>query len=132
MGSSSSEADISDSLTLTMAATNAGVILGTAAYMSPEQAKGIAADARSDIFSFGCVLCEMLSGRQLFKETPFRKSGPSRYFRMEKMIPTLTSSMSMRWLSVWNILNSVLGIEYPRTSTRMPTGPDGRNFTPPP
>jgi len=51
---------------LTAAGTNEGMILGTAGYMSPEQARGHAADQRSDIFSFGCVLFEMLTGRQTF------------------------------------------------------------------
>jgi eukaryotic-like serine/threonine-protein kinase len=51
----------------TPAMTMAGVILGTAAYMSPEQAKGRAADKRSDIWAFGCVLFEMLTGTHAFE-----------------------------------------------------------------
>jgi Tol biopolymer transport system component len=59
--------DIGNSPTLSMAATMQGVILGTAAYMSPEQARGKSVDKRTDIWAFGCVLYELLSGKASFQ-----------------------------------------------------------------
>jgi len=56
-----------DSPTLTLGATQVGMILGTAAYMAPEQAEGKTVDRRADIWSFGAVLWEMLTGQRLFQ-----------------------------------------------------------------
>jgi Tol biopolymer transport system component len=62
-----SDADLTQSPTLTAQMTAAGVLLGTAAYMSPEQACGKPVDKRADIWAFGCVLYEMLTGRKAFE-----------------------------------------------------------------
>src|SRR6202043_2377350 len=59
--------DIGNSPTLSQAATMQGLILGTAAYMSPEQARAKACDKRTDIWVFGCVLYELVTGKQAFQ-----------------------------------------------------------------
>jgi serine/threonine protein kinase len=61
-----SSLDIANSPTISRMATQAGILLGTAAYMAPEQAKGKPVDRRADIWAFGCVLYEMLTGKQAF------------------------------------------------------------------
>src|SRR5262249_6386947 len=62
-----SNSELSNSPTLSMAATNPGIILGTAGYMSPQQAKGRAVDKRADIWAFAVILYEMLTGKRAFR-----------------------------------------------------------------
>jgi Tol biopolymer transport system component/predicted Ser/Thr protein kinase len=111
------QADPASSPTLTMRATMAGVIMGTAAYMSPEQARGQSVDKRADIWSFGVVVYELFTGRQLFtgetvgdtlaavlKTDPDLSVVPARYRRMLRLClardpkQRLREIGSARWL----------------------------------
>ena len=60
-------ASMSPTISLTAAATQMGMVIGTAAYMAPEQAKGLTVDKRADIWAYGAVLFEMLTGKKLFE-----------------------------------------------------------------
>jgi serine/threonine protein kinase len=121
--------------------TGVGVLLGTAAYMAPEQAKGRVADRRSDIWSFGCVLYEMLSGRRAFDGTDVADtlaavllSDPD-WNRLPKPTPPAIRRLLRRCLTkdAARRLSAIevvrLEIEEPLPDDAVPAPPKGRLFT---
>src|ERR1700683_5251600 len=84
----------SDGLTLTSSPTEAGMVMGTAGYMAPEQVRGAAIDSRTDIFAFGVVLYEMVSGKRAFRRdtaaetmTAILKEDPPEISEMAHPVP---------------------------------------------
>jgi serine/threonine protein kinase len=112
-----------DSPTVTMGMTQAGVILGTAAYMAPEQARGKRVDKRADIWAFGVVLFEMLTGQKLFKgedisetlaavikEEPAWDSVPAKVRRLLKKCLEKDPKHRLRDIAdAWDLLDNVSG-----------------------
>ncbi|MFI5357690.1 Serine/threonine protein kinase [Candidatus Sulfopaludibacter sp. SbA6] len=103
-GPASSAGDRTNSPTLTMRATEMGVIMGTAGYMSPEQAAGKAVDKRADIWSFGVVLWEMLTGQRLFEGETMSHTladvlrAPIEFDRLPKKTPAAIRELVKRCL----------------------------------
>jgi Tol biopolymer transport system component len=131
---SADNSDPDNSPTMTAAATRAGMIMGTAAYMSPEQASGKRVDKRADIWSFGVVLFELLTGRRLFEgETVSHTlagvlAGPIDFDQLPKDTPAAIRALLQRCLdrNVTNRLRDIGearvameagGTEVPRPAT---------------
>jgi serine/threonine protein kinase len=90
-GSSRPDATASPTITVPGLMTGVGVLLGTAAYMAPEQAKGKEADKRADIWAFGCVLFEMLTGTRAFAPATDSTSSRSSKEYAEDVTETLAA-----------------------------------------
>ena len=81
------------------AMTQMGIILGTAAYMSPEQAKGRQVDKRSDVWAFGAVLYEMLSSQRAFKGDDIVSQPPGNRWEVQAITTRPSFALSAPWRS---------------------------------
>ena len=129
-----------NSPTLTIGATQAGVILGTAAYMSPEQARGKEVDKRADIWAFGIVLAELITGKRLFegedvgdtlaaviKEQPNLDAVPPQVRALLKRCLEKDPKKRLRDIGDMELL---LGAEAPASPAQSPPTPRHRSWLP--
>ena len=130
-------------LTLTRAITGAGMIVGTLNYMSPEQAEAKEADHRSDIFSFGCVLYELITGKKAFDggspasviasiltadPAPLASAQPLAPQALERVIRRcLTKDPEQRWQSVRDLREELKWISEAGSEARILLKPKGRS-----
>src|SRR6266853_33021 len=126
--------DPSNSPTLTIGATDAGAILGTAGYMSPEQAAGKPVDRRADIWAFGVVLWEMLAGRRLFDgetvahtlaavltKEPDYSPAPAKVRRLLQLCLAKEPKQRLRAIGDWKlVLDEPAPMESPRHRSWLP------------
>ena len=133
--------DLSSSPTLTRGATAVGVIMGTATYMSPEQARGKKADKRADIWAFGCVLFEAISGKKAFdgesvtdvlanvihKDVPWEALPAETPWRVRSVLRRcLVKDAGQRFHDVADARIELLADERPPDSNMQTTAPKGR------
>ena len=137
--SAASEGDPSQSPTLTISPTRAGMILGTAAYMSPEQARGQTVDRRSDIWAFGVLLYEILTGKQLFhgdtvsdilasvlKEKPDLEQVPAKVRPLLRRCLEKEPTKRLQAIGDWELLLS----ELPTPIAQLSSAPRFRSWLP--
>lgn len=141
-GDATSNEDVSKSPTVTRAHTKTGVILGTAPYMSPEQARGETVDKRTDIWAFSCCLYETLTGQNAFggktvtnvlaaivnKEPDWEALPPGTPLKLKDLLRRcLRKDARQRWRDIWDV-RLAMEDAAPVSATEEPSRSDRRRF----